>query len=98
MKSLPDSLGDPRLVLHWYDFLCPYCYIGQRRNDLLERNGLTVIQLPFQAHPEIPPGGVAVGPRLGETYERITREANELGLPLIWPPRLPNTRIALEAA
>jgi predicted DsbA family dithiol-disulfide isomerase len=26
------SMRNPRAVLHWYDFLCPYCYIGQSRN------------------------------------------------------------------
>ena len=21
-------IRNPRAVLHWYDFLCPFCYIG----------------------------------------------------------------------
>ena len=23
------SSRNPRTVLHWYDFLCPFCYIGR---------------------------------------------------------------------
>ena len=90
--------SDPRSIAHWYDFLCPFCYIGQQRNALLTRHGLHVLELPFQAHPDIPPGGVAAGPRTGTMYLSLEREAREAGLPLRWPPRLPNTRRALAAA
>jgi len=24
-------------VLHWYDFLCPFCYVGQHRTAILTR-------------------------------------------------------------
>ena len=30
------SMRNPRAVLHWYDFLCPFCYIGQSRNGVPE--------------------------------------------------------------
>jgi len=89
---------DPRTVLHWYDFLCPFCYVGQHRTAILVRHGLHVVGLPFQAHPDIPPGGIAAGPRNGPMYAMVEREAKEAGLPLNWPARLPNTRRALAAA
>jgi predicted DsbA family dithiol-disulfide isomerase len=94
------SLQEPnrRAVLHWYDFLCPFCYVGQQRSAILQRHGLEVVDLPFQAHPEIPPGGSAVGPRNGPMYVRIEAEAKAAGLPIAWPPRLPDTRMALAAA
>jgi predicted DsbA family dithiol-disulfide isomerase len=85
-------------VLHWYDFLCPFCYVGQHRTAILERHGLNVVELPFQAHPEIPPGGTAVGPRRGPMYAMLEREAKDAGLALHWPPRLPDTRRALAVA
>ncbi|MER7442515.1 DsbA family oxidoreductase [Micromonospora avicenniae] len=85
-------------VLHWFDFICPFCYVGQQRNEILERRGLEVVHLPFQIHPEIPDGGVEAGPRTGPMYEALEREAAEAGLPLNWPRRLPNTRKALTAA
>jgi predicted DsbA family dithiol-disulfide isomerase len=92
------SFDDPRTVLHWYDFVCPFCYVGQHRTALLVRHGLRVVELPFQIHPEIPPGGIAAEPRTGPIYAMLEREAKEAGLPLHWPPRLPNTRRALATA
>ena len=91
-------LRNPRTVLHWYDFLCPFCYVGQARTAILVRHGLNVIELPFQAHPDIPREGVPVGPRKGLMYTNLEREAKGAGLPLNWPPRLPDTRRALAAA
>src|SRR5712664_3159525 len=82
-------------VLHWYDFLCPFCYVAQHRNAILLQHGLGVVELPFQAHPDIPPGGISAGPRNGPMYAMLEREAREARLPLHWPRHLPNTRRAL---
>src|SRR5215469_15572360 len=89
---------DPRTVLHWYDFICPFCYVGQQRNAILARHGLHVVEMAFQAHPEIPPGGIPAGPRVGPMYAMLEREAKDAGLLLSWPQRLPNSRRALAAA
>jgi len=97
-RSDEDRQDDRRTVLHWYDFLCPFCYVGQHRTAILLQHGLQVIQLPFQAHPDIPAGGVPAGPRHGPMYAMLEREAREAGLLLHWPPRLPDTRRALAAA
>ena len=67
-------------------------------NRILVRHGLEVIELPFQVHPDISPTGIPVGPRNGLIYTNVEREANEAGLSLNWPPRLPDTRRALAAA
>jgi|EndMetStandDraft_2_1072991.scaffolds.fasta_scaffold308788_1 predicted DsbA family dithiol-disulfide isomerase len=90
--------GDAGIVLHWYDFLCPFCYVGQHRTAILVRHGLHVVELPFRAHPDIPPGGIPAGRRSGPMYAMLEREAREAGLLLNWPPRLPDTRRALAAA
>jgi len=58
-------------VLHWYDFLCPFCYVGQTRTAILTRYGLNVIELPFQAHPDIPESGAVARPRIGSMYWRF---------------------------
>jgi predicted DsbA family dithiol-disulfide isomerase len=92
------SKPGPRTVLHWFDFLCPYCYVGQSRDALLRHCGLDVIDLPFQAHADIPKGGIAIGPRVGPAYTALELEALDAGLELIWPPRLPDTRPALAAS
>ncbi len=71
---------------------------ARRATHLLRQRGLTVIELPFQAIAEIPPEGLDAGPRDGAMYRQIERNAAALDLPLKWPPRLPNTRLALGAA
>jgi predicted DsbA family dithiol-disulfide isomerase len=93
-----DAADSPRTVLHWYDFICPFCYVGQQRNAILVEHGFLVVEMPFQAHPEIPVGGVPAGPRSGPMYVMLEREAREAGLPLHWPRHLPNPRRALAAA
>src|ERR1041385_2547686 len=78
-------------VLHWYDFICPFCYVAQHRNGILIRHGFHLDELAFQIHPDIPAGGIPAGPRIGPMYSGLEREAREAGLPLHWPARLPNT-------
>ena len=90
-----DSAGS---VLHWYDFICPFCYVGRQQNAILSRHGLRVVEMAFRAHPDIPPGGVPAGPRRGPLYAMFECEAKEAGLALKWPPCLPDSRCALGAA
>jgi 2-hydroxychromene-2-carboxylate isomerase len=89
---------DPRTVLHWYDFLCPYSYIGQHRNAILIQRGLPVVYLPFQAYPDIPAEGLRIASRNGPLYIQLAREAKESGMHLSWSTYFPNTRGALAAA
>ena len=86
------------MVKHWFDFMCPFCYVAQHRNDILARHGIEVVHLPYQIHPEIPESGLQAGPRTGPMYEHLEREAAAAGLALNWPARLSNTRRALSAA
>lgn len=88
----------PSRVLHWYDFVCPFCYIGQSRTAILMEAGLEVVSLPFQAHPDIPAAGLVAGPRRGPRSKMLEREAAAAGLVLYWPARIPNSRKALAAA
>jgi predicted DsbA family dithiol-disulfide isomerase len=97
--TVPDESSGTRQVLHWFDFLCPFCYVGQQRNTIFERHGFEVVSLPFQAHPDIPIGGRPVaGERSPALVAHIEQEARAANLPLVWPARLPNTRMALAAA
>lgn len=98
MTSANERHGDPAKASSWYDFICPFCYVGQSRTAILVRRGVNVTELPFQAHPDIPPGGIQAGPRSGPMYMRLEREADAAGLPLKWPARIPNSRVALAAA
>jgi predicted DsbA family dithiol-disulfide isomerase len=103
--ALPDEAptaaneaSEARQVLHWYDFVCPFYYVGRQRNTIFESSRFRVIDVPFQAHPEIPPGGRVVRERSSLMVARIEEEARAAGLPLVWPNRLPDTRMALAAA
>jgi predicted DsbA family dithiol-disulfide isomerase len=85
-------------VLHWFDFVCPFCYIALDRNRILRDAAVTVIDLPIQIHPEIGPGGAPAPPRAGPMYEQLAKEARDAGLDLNWSPRIPYSRFALAAA
>ena len=86
------------IAYQWYDLTCPFCYVSQSRNKILQSNGFNVVPLPFQAHPEIPEEGMYMGKRIGPMYDLLQKEAVEANLPLVWPERLPNSRYALAMA
>ncbi|MFG1811385.1 DsbA family protein [Streptomyces sp. NPDC049040] len=94
----PDGSEVTAPVPHWYDFVCPFCYIGQDRSRILAERGFTLLTIPLPIHMEIPLEGAAAGPREGPMYEFLEREARAAGLPLHWPARLPNSLYALTAA
>lgn len=100
MSPTPPDARQPAAdaIFHWYDFVCPFCYLSQPDNAELVAAGLPLVELGFSAHPEIPPGGSYVGPRSGAMYDSIGETASRLRLPLNWPDRLPNSRLALSAA
>lgn len=87
-----------RPVVHWFDFICPFCYIAQDRNRILRESGVSIVELPMQIHPEIGPGGAAAPPRQGPMYDHLAREARAAGLELNWSDRIPYSRPALAAA
>ena len=84
-------------VEHWFDFVCPFCYVAQDRNRVLREHGIEVVEHGMRIHPEIPPGGTPAGPRVGPTYDFLAQQAEDAGLPLHWSDRMPYTRTALAA-
>jgi 2-hydroxychromene-2-carboxylate isomerase len=101
MSVVPAAVtGSPSRVVtveHWFDFICPYCYLAQDRNRILRQHGIHVAEHPLQIHPEIGHGGTPVGPRSGPTYEFLAREVEAVGLALRWTDRIPYSRPALAA-
>jgi predicted DsbA family dithiol-disulfide isomerase len=87
-----------RTVLHWYDFACPFSYVGRHRTALLVEAGFDVVLLPFQAHRGMPPGGVPMRFGHGPRHAMIERQARAVAMPLHWPRRIPHSRRALAAA
>jgi predicted DsbA family dithiol-disulfide isomerase len=99
MSVVPEAGSPSRVVTveHWFDVICPYCYVAQDRNRILRERGIRVVEHALQIHPEIGPGGTPVGPRSGPAYEFLAREAEAAGLPLRWTDRIPYSRPALAA-
>ena len=87
-------------ALLWRDYLCPWCYLGQDRTELMQGLGVEVIPMSFELHPEVPAGGRPIRPggRLDRVLDQIQVECEDLGMPMRKPTRSPNTRRALEIA
>lgn len=98
---LPGERGwalEAGVVWYWYDLLCPFSYVGQDVPEILRDQGLKVIGLPLQLHPQIPPGGIPMGSHDAALREILEQEAHKCGLQLRWPARLPYSRPALAAS
>ncbi|NMO52401.1 DsbA family protein [Actinoplanes sp. TBRC 11911] len=85
-------------IVHWFDFICPFCYIAQDRNRILRSSGHKLVELPLQIHPEIGPGGAAAPSRDGGMYSFLAEQAREAGLELEWSSKIPYSANALAAA
>jgi predicted DsbA family dithiol-disulfide isomerase len=78
--------------------MCPYSYVAQGRNALLQRLGLPPDVLPYSVQTETGPSD-AIGRRGDDpTHRRLESAARDAGLTLRWPTRVPNTRDALRTA
>jgi predicted DsbA family dithiol-disulfide isomerase len=87
-------------VTVWSDYCCPWCYLALDRLALLDELGVAVDVLPFELHPEIPPGGRRHRPdgRTAGAFARVAAEAAEAGLPFTPPDATPNTAMVLAAS
>jgi predicted DsbA family dithiol-disulfide isomerase len=87
-------------VTVWSDYCCPWCYLALDRLALLDELGVAVDVLPFELHPEIPPGGRRHRPdgRTAGAFARVAAEAAEAGLPFAPPDATPNTAMVLGAS
>lgn len=84
----------------WSDYLCPWCYLGLARSELLTSLGVAVTPMPYELHPEIPPGGWSIREDRGRRlYDRIAADCEAAGLAApVRPSRIPNTRPVLAAS
>ena len=84
------------------DYVCPWCYVGQGAVEKLEQNyALDITWRPYYLRPDTPPEGMELPPHvkahMAETNSRLKQMADSAGLPMVFPDRLPNTRLAHEA-
>jgi predicted DsbA family dithiol-disulfide isomerase len=84
------------------DLICPFCRLADAVLERLEQEGLVRVEVrPFEIHPETPRGGLPLAALLGKRREALWREigwlAEETGVRMSAPERLPQSRLALEA-
>jgi predicted DsbA family dithiol-disulfide isomerase len=99
-----DSAG-PFKILAISDYVCPWCYIGLKRIQQLEKEfEIEVEWQPYELHPEIPPEGMPLQGLFGDTaraaayFDNLRAYAAEAGIDLKRPAIITNSRQALEAA
>jgi len=95
--------GPVASVTLFSDFICPYCYVGERAAEsALDALGLSLDWRGYEIHPEIPPEGVPAEALmrmgLGARWRGIESFAAQAGVPVVRPPLLPSSRLALEGA
>ena len=83
------------------DYVCPWCYVGQGAVQKLSQNyPLEVTWMPFYLRPDTPPEGMElpsqVKAHMKGMQTHLVQMANAAGLRMIFPDRIPNTRIAHE--
>jgi len=84
------------------DYVCPWCYVGQGAVEKLAQDyALEVTWRPYYLRPDTPPEGMELPPHIkahmAQTNARLKQMATAAGLPMVFPDRLPNTRLAHEA-
>jgi predicted DsbA family dithiol-disulfide isomerase len=94
----------PFRIVAYSDYVCPWCYIGFRRAQQLEREFDVEIEWrPFELHPETPRTGARMEGRLGNPAriraytENILTIAGESAIPMRMPAVVSNSHKALEA-
>jgi predicted DsbA family dithiol-disulfide isomerase len=87
-------------ALVWADYICPWAYLGRDRTTVLRSMGVTVTEMPYELHPDLPPKGKAVraGGSLARLHAAIAEECASVDLPFRPPTHVPNSRRALETA
>ncbi len=86
----------------YYDYICPWCYIGQIVAKRLQSEyGALLDWKPFLLHPHIPLEGKFMTQEERESkfemFEKVTQIANANNLPIVFPNRMIYTKLAIEA-
>jgi predicted DsbA family dithiol-disulfide isomerase len=93
--------GDEAPTLHvFFDYTCPYAYIGKHRADRLEREyDVEINYLPWEIHPSAFPEGRVIDydpPEASTNY--LERLADEVDVDLDGPNVMINSNLALRGA
>lgn len=96
------ATGNPATVTVWYDYTCPWCYVGLVRLDAAAAvSGAVIDRRPYLLAPERPAAGEPRPLREGETETELNpawqERAREAGIVMRRPAIAPNTNLAHEA-
>ncbi|NVN91658.1 MAG: DsbA family protein [Desulfuromonadales bacterium] len=97
-------MKEDKLLEVFYDYTCPWCYLGTANTDRLKRErDISFRWTLFPLHPEVPLDGMELTelfrhrpPQPEESKGRIMNAAAKLGLPMIRRNRISNSRRAQE--
>ena len=88
-------------VAVYYDYICPYCFLGTKRIESLTKEfDLDLEWCGIEIHPEIPPQGVKRSKtfRFQKVAQNITEMSQEDKVEITFPGIVTNTRLCLEAS
>lgn len=88
-------------VTVYYDYICPFCFIGTKRIEALAREfDIHIEWKGIEIHPEIPPQGLkrAKTLRLKQTLQNISEMSEKDDVQIKLPEIVANSRLALEAS
>ena len=94
---------NPIPVKLYSDFICPYCFIGERVIEQLSAKfPIDIEWTGYEIHPEIPYGGMSLhsfgGDFMDGLWQRIAPLAESYGVKIDRPSVVANTHLALEGA
>ena len=85
-------------VVVYFDYCCPFCYLGKLELDRLEKEpGIIIDWRYYQIHPEYPDTGLPLGDALGSEREMLAWQSVELHVrernkaPIKKPAKISNT-------
>lgn len=96
-----DILNIKMKVTVFYDYICPYCYLGAKRLEKLEKEfELDIEWKGIEIHPEFPSQGVRRSKSASSKIfkENISQMAKDEGVEIRLPGFVTNTRLSLEAS
>ena len=88
-------------VTVYYDYICPFCFLGIKRLETLEKEFPLEIQSKgIEIHPEIPPQGVkrAKTLKLEQIVQNVIEISKEDGFEIGLPSIIANSRLSLEVS
>jgi len=95
-------VDESRVLEVFYDYICPWCYLGTANTDRLQKEyGIRIRWTLFPLHPKIPEDGVDLvdlfpNRPLGAMKGKLKEAAVQAGLPIARRSRISNSRRAQE--